>query len=272
MIMFVTLLFLHVFVSFLFSYRSRVATRSSPLSKKVVAVVVKKQPAPAKKTQKMEEVSVMEDEEVEALPQTSSSKQPILSSDDAAKSSGTPVELTSDARAGCGSASSSGGGGDDDGEEEEDGDQPKKKKKKGAISRELKAIMRSEGPKGKILHAMYKKNRPGNVATVENFTGHKIPKGVVQQILDDFAKSGELKMKDNNGKNKIYWFNQDNFRSKGIDVSKVVVDIEEKKEELSSLEEEHEGLMKTLRKIEAEPEDDDLERQIIELTERCAHI
>lgn len=83
--------------------------------------------------------------------------------------------------------------------DENDENKPKKKKKKGAISRELKAIMRSEGPRGKILHAMYKKNRPGNVGTVETFTSHKIPKGVVQQILEDFAKSGELKMKDNKG-------------------------------------------------------------------------
>mmetsp|Transcript_39255 Transcript_39255/g.50706 ORF Transcript_39255/g.50706 Transcript_39255/m.50706 type:complete len:422 (-) Transcript_39255:222-1487(-) len=155
--------------------------------------------------------------------------------------------------------------------ETQDGDDQniaKKKKKKGAISRELKAIMRGEGPRAKILHVMYKKNRPGNVSTIENFTGHKIPKGVVQQVLEDFAKSGELKMKDNNGKNKIYWFNQDHFRSKGLNVSKILKDIDENKEKLGEYEDEEQGLIKALRKLESEPSDEDLENKIIELTER----
>lgn len=48
--------------------------------------------------------------------------------------------------------------------------------------------------------------RPGNVASVEGWTGHKIPKGIVQNSLEELAKSGELSVTGKTGK--VYWFNQ----------------------------------------------------------------
>ncbi len=142
-----------------------------------------------------------------------------------------------------------------------------------------------QGPSAKILHVMYKRNRPGNAATVEGFTGHKIPKGVVQNTLEELAKSGELKVKES--KNKIYWFNQvriaraffvisslicsdrcaiqDLFRSKGQDLVKSQKEVEEHVSMLSSLEEEREQLQRELRHVEAHPPDEALECTVAEV-------
>ena len=170
---------------------------------------------------------------------------------------------------GCGGGDSGSGEASGSHEGEEDDGTTKKKKKKGAVPKELKDKMRGEGPKSKILAAMYKKNRPGNVATVEAFTGHKIPKGVVQQVLEELAKSGELSVKDSNGKNKVYWFNQSQFRAKGLNLTKLNAEVEEKQEVLSGLQEERAKLEKSLHKLEAQPSNEDLEGQITELTSRC---
>lgn len=48
--------------------------------------------------------------------------------------------------------------------------------------------------------------RPGNVGSVEGWTSHKIPKGIVQNCLEELAKSGELTVAGKVGK--VYWFNQ----------------------------------------------------------------
>ena len=149
----------------------------------------------------------------------------------------------------------------------EDGDTPKKKKKKKTISNELKAKMRGEDPRSKILHAMYKRNRPGNVGTVEGFTKHKIPKGIVQGTLDELAKSGELCVKD--GKNKVYWFNQDHFKVKGTDMVKLAKAITNQTEDVGALQAERGELQKELSHLESEPIEDDLDRFVSELTQKC---
>jgi hypothetical protein len=141
-----------------------------------------------------------------------------------------------------------------------------KRKKKATVSKELKAKMRAEGPKGKILHVMYKYNRPGNATTVEGFTGHKIPKGIVQNTLDELAKSGELRVKE--GKNKIYWFNQDLFKSKGLDLINLNKQVEESTELLKGLQDENGSLQKDLRQLESFPADEDLGTILEELTTR----
>jgi hypothetical protein len=41
---------------------------------------------------------------------------------------------------------------------------------------------------------------------VEGWTQHKIPKGIVQNCLEELAKSGELSVAGKVGK--VYWFNQ----------------------------------------------------------------
>jgi len=97
-------------------------------------------------------------------------------------------------------------GGGDDGDEGGGGGSAVKKKKKGAVSSALKAKMRGQDPRSKILAAMYKRNRPGNVGTVEAFTGYRIPKGIVQATLEELVKSGELCAND--GHVKVFWFNQ----------------------------------------------------------------
>lgn len=41
---------------------------------------------------------------------------------------------------------------------------------------------------------------------MEGWTSHKIPKGIVQNSLEELAKSGELSVTGKTGK--VYWFNQ----------------------------------------------------------------
>ena len=118
--------------------------------------------------------------------------------------------------------------------------------------------MRSDDHKAKILHVMYKRNRPGNVATVEAFTGHKIPKGIVQNSLEELVKSGELKAKDSNGKNRIYWFNQDLFRLKSLDLGGMAAGIEDSNSRLRSLQEESSELSKALSSLLSQPADSEL--------------
>jgi len=151
------------------------------------------------------------------------------------------------------------------GQEDTNEDEAKKKKKKAAVSKELKNKMRGEDPRAKILHQMYKRNRPGNVASVEGWTGHKIPKGIVQNVLEEMAKSGELKTKDTNGKNKIYWFNQSLFKIKPKDASKLKAEVEDLQTQLGQVQEENTECTKELRRLEATPPDSELEKTVAEL-------
>jgi len=168
-------------------------------------------------------------------------------------------------------ASADAGGGDDvegGGGSDGAGDGERKtKKKKGAISRELKAKMRGEDPKSKILCVMYKRNRPGNATTVEGFTGHKIPKGIVQNTLEELSKSGELTCKEGKA-GKVYWFTQTQFKTKGLNITKLRKAVDEHTEELARLQEEHGTLAKSLRQLEATPADEDLDRLLDEVTSR----
>jgi len=50
---------------------------------------------------------------------------------------------------------------------------------------------------------------------VEGFTGHKIPKGIVQNTLEELSKSGELTCKEGKA-GKVYWFTQTQFKTKGL--------------------------------------------------------
>ena len=141
-----------------------------------------------------------------------------------------------------------------------------KKKKRSVISNDLKAKMRGEDPRAKVLLCMYKRNRPGNAATVEGFTGHKIPKGIVQNILEDLSKTGELCAKE--GKNKVYWFNQELFRSKCLNLTKLNKDVEDRGEALSTCQEERACVEKKLKELEATPAEVDLGRIVEELASR----
>ena len=140
------------------------------------------------------------------------------------------------------------------------------------------------------------------MGTVESWMSYQIPKGIVQNVLEDLTKSGDLRVKE--GKNKVYWFNQvqtiiwfvpdslscplseqlvnsfcvqylcewlvlqERFRSKGLDLTKLNKEVEEKKEALEAISEEHAAHLKQLRAYEATPPDGDLDRLIEELTEK----
>ena len=139
----------------------------------------------------------------------------------------------------------------------------KKKKKRKTVSNETREKMKGQGPKSRIFYAMYKVNRPGNVANVEQWLGHKIPKGIVQNTLEEIAKNGDIVEKTGkNGQNKVWFFNQNLFKSKGLDMTKVIAQMEDDKEALDEVTEEMEGKRKILRTLEAQPTDLELEVQV----------